>query len=369
MEFYRQLAAQTLPAFNATGNTGDKLELSLLPIDLDGGAVYVRELQLRINGQIQASAAGGMNYSNIISSVLLDIPGVSTLVNSVSGNKLARMFRLENGGEYPPYSGSNPWSTTSANVAMVQQVDMTWPIQFARSNSRRYDDFAVPAALLSKAKFRVSFSKLTDLYANITGSTLTLTVTAVCCRKREKRLGCLSIIDAQDIGAATEPVIQPFDGKVLSFLVQPQNDGTFPALTDWTACGIGFGPAKVTEDNTSVGVFYDRFNAISTTDFDKHTSTGTNPTSSIPVEFPPGGKQGQHTSFEAIPAGYKPRFKVDAAANSYAITYRKILDQRSPEAQNARRALGIASPRPMTASKKPTADANVAAYVPVKDNG
>lgn len=368
------LPAQSFPAYNATGNTGDKLDLSLLDENADGAALYCRGLNLRVTGTITQAVGNDttINLSQLLQSVLLDIPGVATIVNSVSGNKLARLFRIRNQGEVPPYSmTSNPWNVVTTLANGTNDIDMTWPIEFSDVNGRRFDDCAIPNALLKRAKLKVTFPDVSALKiagTGITATNLTLTVTPVQFRKRERKLGPIPVIDSIDIGQATEPQISAFDGKLTHFLVQPQGDAKFANGTDYDTLGVGFGTYKQTEDATDVDVFYDQFNRYATNDLTKHTTSQADPTSSIPFVFPPGGKQGQHTTFEAIPAGYKPRIKVNAAAatNGYAIVYRKLLDQRSPEATAARRLLGMVSVKPMTASKKPSQDPEVNAYVPVK---
>ncbi len=373
--FRPQLAPQTFPAFNAVGDTGDRLQLSQLPAQVDGRAVYVRGFNLRVLGTVTVGAATTINWSQMFSAVYLDIPGVKTIINSVSGNKLARLFRTRNFGETPPFGlatggATNPWTTVAAQLTgnSVNNVDITFPIEFSDVGQRRFDDNAIPAALLQIAKLKVTFAKMTDLQAAITATSLQLIVTPVMYAKADKQLGCLPVIDSVDI-VGTQPPISPIDGKMSNILLQPQGDSVFANGTDYTQVGLGYGGTLVqTDDGTPVDIFYDQFNRYAVVAMPKHTVTQLDPTASIPFWYPPGGHQGEHSTFEMVPAGYQPRLKTNTAAATagYTWTYRYLLDQRSAPMQAARKLLGIVAPKAKTASKKPTVNPDVAAYVPAK---
>jgi hypothetical protein len=378
--FAPQLAPQTFPAANATGDTGAKLDLSQLPTEMDGRATYLRSLDLRVTGTVHHNNGAGsqdINWSQLIAFVLLDIPGVRIIVNSVSGNRLARLFRERNYGQVPPFgttgSGQNPWTGITGRITRnaTNSVDITFPIEFSDVGQRRFDDNALPVALLQNAKFKVTFAKLTDLNADIDISTLTLTVTPRMYAKAEKKLGPLPVIESLDI-VGTQPPISPWDGKLSHLFLQPTSDTVFPNGTDYVAAGLSFGKLRVTEDAEDTNVFYDGFNRYAVTAMPKHTQSQTDPTASLPFWYPPGGHQGEHATFEMVPAGANPRLKSTVAASNYSLVYRQLLDQRSPEMQKARQILGMTDVEdlvPHTASKKETMHAEVAAIVPVKDKG
>lgn len=348
------------------GNSGDQLELTLIPENMDGAAVYVRALMFRLYGTLTSTAGGAANLPALIANVLLQIPGISPALVNVSGSKLVRLFRIANGGERPPITAPASWTT--ALQAGSNAIDITIPVEFSDVNARRLDDYAIPAALLRQGTLKVSFAAITAAIADATASNLTLEVTAECVRKRERRCPPLPIIESTDI-AGVEPVLSAKEGRIRHAFISPQADGLFLNGTDWATGGIGFGELKLCEDASDIGIFYGAFNRLSTTAIEKHTAAQTDRQSFIPLVFPPGGKQGQHVTFEVVPAGYKPRFKVNAAAanGGYAYTTRYVLDQRSPAMQKARQLLRFKAVKPMPASHKPSQAVEVNAYVPLKD--
>lgn len=368
-----QLAPVALPAFNAVGDTGALLQLSQLPDQMDGKATYLRQLNLRIVGTITQASGGpiAVNLTQLISAVFLNIPGVRVIVNSVSGNRLARIFRTRSFGETPTfgagnYGVTNPWTAIAQLPNGVSSIDMTFPLQFSDIGQRRFDDNAIPCALLKQiGQMKVSFPALTALNAAITASSLQLIVTPVMYAKAEKKLGPLPVLDSVDI-VGVQPVLNPFEGKVSNLLIQPQNDGVFPNTTDYAQAGVGWGGFVQTQDATPIDVFYDQFNSYAQVAMPKHTQTDTDPTASIPLWYPPGGHQGEHATYEMINPGAQPRIRTNAAAQAYSVVFRMLLDQRSSAMSNARKILGLTDTEPKTASKKPTASVDVAAFIPAK---
>lgn len=359
--FYRQLRQVT---FAAGANSGDQLELALLPANEDGATVYVRKVSLRLNGTFTSTGGGAANLARLLANVELKIPGISPALVNVGGSKLVRLFRERNGGERPPIAAPATWAT--ALGAGANNIDLSIPVEFADQGARRFDDGAIPATLLRRGTLKVTFGALTDIIADGTAASLTLTVTFECVRKRELRCPPLPIIESVDI-SGTEPVISGKEGRITHAFLSPQADGLFLAAGDYAAVGVGFGTLKLTEDATDVGVFYDAFNATATTDIEKHTAAQTDRQSFIPLVFPPGGKQGQHVTFETVPAGYKPRIKTTVAANAYAYTTRYVLNMRSPAMAEAKRLMGLAGPtKALTASHKPTGAPEVTDFVPAK---
>lgn len=362
MNFTRNLPQQP---FVAGGNTGAALQLRDLPEDMDGGAVYCRSMSFRVHGTVHATTAGTANFSRLLAQLLIRIPEVADLLN-LTGNRLARLYRLRNFGNLPPGAAGN-WATVTITAAGNVAVDLTFVHEFAASDARRLDDGAIPVRLLKAGTVKTTFGALADFSAVVDTTALLLDVSVDLCRKRELRLGPIACVDSVEFTAGSkQPTVDACEGKITHAGIIPTAEGLFLSATDYTVLGLGYGAFKFTEDSAPVDSFYDGFNRIAAVDFEKHTGMPSELTTSIPLVFAPGGTQGQHITFETVPANAKPRILTDKATNGYALVRRFVLARSGPAYKRACTIMGIHPTKPMPASKKPSASADVNDFVPAK---
>lgn len=356
MRLYQDLKAVT---FAAGQNSGGDLKLSQVPPDVQGKENYVNEIVLRLFGSITAGGAGAVTLSageltTFIQRVLIEVPGLRPLVNNVRGIDLHRIYEMRNEGDVPSGLGA-----INVAPAATQSVDFSVIIQFADPGARRYTDGAIPARLLKDANFTVSFESLANVHANLASVSLTLQTIVVTTPRAEVVIPSMSAIDAQDYAAGeTQPVLPKSQAKASHIIIGKQRtSGTSNsgfANTDITTLGLRYGNQQVSQDSLTSGAFYAAFNEYATSDFVNHV-TGTGEfQQGVPVEFPPLGKNGQHSTYELADSRNDWRLKIDNVASAYTVIRREVW-VAGPWLETVRERLGIeraAVFKPQTASHK-----------------
>lgn len=369
MKFFR-----TLPSWDyaPSSDSGARFDLGPIPTELNKAAVYVRALLINVAGTVTSTAGGAANLPKLLSQVLVELPdGIGELVN-VSGSRLARLYRLENGGNVPPAAAPASAWTGATLAAGANAVDMTYIVEFANKNQRKVDDGSIPLALLKKAvAFKVATPARGAIIADHTAESLKVTVTLELVSQREKRVPALCRI-AQNLdhgGASIEPALPILDGKVESYGIVPSGDAGFGATTDLALLGFQWGEFVKQENGKSSGSFYDAFNRTAATALTKHTAAVTDKCSVLPVEFPQNGRaQGHHMSYEAPHAKVAPHYTADVCATAVGSVYRIRRSRADGWYPIACRYLGLdpAKGRAVTGSHKPNAAAHVTNYLPAK---
>ncbi len=315
-------------AFAAGQNSGGLLQLSQVPPNTKRGENYVSEIVFRLVGTITANGSGfSLNdgeITTLIDRIMLQVNNLRPFVNQVRGLDLHRMYALRNKGDVP--AGT---SAISAAANAVVNVDFAVICQFGDPSARKYQDGHIPARLLKDATLTVSFANLSAVHANIASASLTLKTVAVAQPRREVVIPSLASIEASDfVTGDTQPAIPKSQGKVSHLMVAKQrsngsaNNGF--ATSDLTTLGLRYGDDVVSNDTLPTGQFYKAFAEWATTDFTDHTSTTGKIAEGIPLQFPPLGLNGQHTSYELADARDTWRLKADAVGTAYTMIRREI---------------------------------------------
>jgi hypothetical protein len=321
---YKVLPSWTWAAGQESGTTFD---LKNLPRESNGTPMYLTKLFVNVKGTVTTTSSGTTgNVARCLSRVQLALNGGMGYAVDVPGSRLARIFRAENYGRTPPAASAAMWTGFGfTGSSTADPIDATFVVEFGgRMSVRDADDTAIPVPLLhaSGATFTVKAGALTDMSANASAASLTVTVTAVLLDQPVYRIPPMPAILTTDLGALLEPSISAPDGLCETYILSPQGDGPFLATTDIPALGFNFGSTLVCDNGTSVSTFYRQFNQASDVAIDDHTATDTDRTAFLPLLTPVRTSAGQRVTHEAAKAKTAPHYVASALANPLSATYR-----------------------------------------------
>ena len=219
-----------------------------------------------------------------------------------------------------------------------------WIVDFFDALARDGEDFAIPAALFANAQLKCTWNGATVPFEGVVngaGSFVgTLTTTVETIGRDDLQLPKLTTQDSVPF-VGIEPNLDSVPGIITHYGIGPGSEGKFVA-TDANQTGASFGGSYViSEDVLPTSELYASFNSDSETDYEDHTqTTPTSRSSLIPVVFPPNSRKGQHLSYEVVPAGLKPRIRLDADSAGLIVA-RRYVWANGPWLNKVRSMLGI----------------------------
>lgn len=326
MRLYTDLKDVT---FSSGANSGGDLKLSQVPATVNGRENYINELIFRLTGTITAAGGGSVTLSAgeitaLFQRILLEVPGLRPLLNNVRGLDLHRIYSLRNKGDVPAGTGA-----VSVSAGATQAVDFSVVVQFADPGARKYSDGSIPARLLKDANLLCNFEVLSNVHANLASASLTLKTTAVSQPRAEVVIPSMATIEAHDFASGeVQPTIPKSSGKVSHLMVAKQRTAgganTGFASTDFVQSGLRYGAVQVSQDSLATSAFYAAFAEYANVDYTDHVSGTGKISEGIPLEFPPLGMDGQHTSYELADARTDWRLKTNAVGTAYSIIRREV---------------------------------------------